>query len=153
MTVPISYDRESKTAARTRRQVRSLINRPPNSNVAVYEIKVRGDTQLVTTGDGKFIFVIPTDLNGTSLIDVEAYVTTVSTSGTPTIQIRNITAAVDILSTRVTIDANEYWSENATTPAVINVLNAQVSAGDRIAIDVDVSGTGAKGLGVILSFG
>jgi hypothetical protein len=35
---------------------------------------------------------------------------------------------------------------------VVNTATDDVAVGDRIAIDVDGAGTGAKGLGVILTF-
>lgn len=128
-----------------------------------FEIKVFADAgaldgnlpdsaTVVSTGDGKFIFAIPEDLDNYYLVEAEAYVTTVSSSGTPTVQIRNITQAVDMLSTRITIDASEFTSYTAAAPSVVNLANSQVDTGDRIAIDVDVAGTGAKGLGVILQF-
>ncbi len=118
----------------------------------VYEIKVISDTATLTTGDGQFIFAIPSDLNGTNLVSVAAFVTTVSSSGLPTVQIRNVTDAVDMLSTKVSIDASEFTSYTAATAAVIDTAHDDVATGDRIAIDVDVAGTGAKGLGVILGF-
>lgn len=114
--------------------------------------KIISDGSVLATGDGQFIFAISDDLDGLSLVDADAYVTTVSSSGTPTIQIRNVTDAVDMLSTRITIDASEFTSYTAAAPPVINVGNAQVTTGDLVAIDVDVAGTGARGLGVILSF-
>lgn len=106
----------------------------------------------VTTGDGKRILVIPQEINGWVLTGAHAYVTTVSSSGLPTVQIHNITDAVDILSTRITIDANEFTSYTATTAPVINTSNDDVATGDRLRVDVDVAGTGTKGLGVILVF-
>jgi len=118
-----------------------------------YEIKVIADTDVLSTGDGQVVFEIPADLGGTNLVSVRAYVTTVSSSGLPTVQIRNVTQAVDMLSTKVTIDASEKSSRTATTPAVIDTANDDVADGDQIAIDVDVAGTGARGLGVILRFG
>lgn len=117
-----------------------------------YEIKVVADDTTVTTGDGKFVFEIPADLDGTNLTLVRAFVTTASTSGLPTVQIRNVTQAADMLTTRVTIDASEKSSKTAATAAVIDTGNDDVADGDQIAIDVDVAGTGAKGLGVILEF-
>jgi hypothetical protein len=57
-----------------------------------------------------------------------------------------------MLSTRITIDANEYDSKDATTAAVIDTSNDDVATGDVIRIDVDVAGTGTKGLNVTLSF-
>lgn len=120
-----------------------------------YPIKVISDTATLATGDGQFIFTVTEEegIAGLNLIHVKAYVTTVSSSGLPTVQVRNITQAVDMLSTKVSIDASEYSSDSAATPAVIDTANDDIALGDRIAIDVDVAGTGAKGLGVILAFG
>ncbi|MBU1101141.1 MAG: hypothetical protein KKA84_12130 [Bacteroidetes bacterium] len=115
-------------------------------------IKVFDDATDVATGDGKYIFMVPLELNGMNLVDCEAFVTTVSSSGLPTVQVRNITDTQDMLSTRITIDASENSSLSAVTAPVINASYDDVSTGDFIAIDVDVAGTGAKGLGVILSF-
>lgn len=117
-----------------------------------YEIKITNDLSKLSTGDGQFIFVIPEDLNGTNLVSAEAFVTTVSSSGTPTVQIRNVTDSVDMLSTRITIDVSEFTSYTASTRSVIDTTKDDVVTGDRIAVDVDVAGTAAKGLGVILRF-
>lgn len=116
------------------------------------EVKVIADSATLATGDGQAIFMIPTSLGGCDLTAVAAFVTTNSSSGTPTIQIRNVTQAADMLSTRITIDANEPTSYTAATPPVIDTGNDDVATGDLIAIDVDVAGTGAKGLGVVLTF-
>lgn len=125
---------------------------PDPLRFASLHIKVVPDTELVTVGDGQFIFVIAEDMHNLNLAHVELFVTTVSSSGKPTVQLRNITAAVDMLSTKVEIDASEKNSKDAATQAVINTANALVEWGDHIAIDVDVAGTGAKGLGIILGF-
>lgn len=106
----------------------------------------------ITTGDGKAYFMIPSKLTGWNLIRAHAAVTTVSSSGTPTIQVHNVTQAADMLSTRITIDANENTSHTAATAPVIDTGNDDVATGDLIRVDVDVAGTGAKGLIVTLSF-
>lgn len=117
------------------------------------QIKLMDDATILTTGDGKFTFAISAELNAMNLADADAYVTTVSSSGTPTIQIRNITNGnVDMLSTPITIDANENTSYTAVAPAVVNTANDNVATGDLLTVDVDVAGTGAKGLGIILKF-
>jgi hypothetical protein len=115
-------------------------------------IKVYGERQTVQTGDGKFIFMVSEDMDGLDLSSVEMYVTTVSSSGIVQVQIRNITQAADMLSTRVQCDATEKNSKDAATAAVIDTANDDVAWGDHLAIDVDAAGTGAKGLGVILVF-
>lgn len=121
----------------------------------VFEIKITNDLSTLNTGDGQFIFAIPSDLNGTNLVDAQAFVTTVATGGTlVTVQIRNVTDSVDMLSTRITIDASEFTSYTAATPRVIDTTKDDVVTGDLIAIDVDAVGntTRGKGLGVILRF-
>lgn len=106
----------------------------------------------LTTGDGKAYFPISAALNGMNLVNVEGALTTVSSSGIPTIQVANVTDAVDILSTKLTIDANELTSVTAANAAVIDGTKDDVATGDLLRIDCDVAGTGAKGLMVILTF-
>lgn len=106
----------------------------------------------ITTGDGKAHVFIPALLNGHNLVAAHAAVTTVSSSGTPTVQIANVTQAADMLSTKITIDANEKTSYSAATPPVIDTGNDDVATGDELRVDIDVAGTGAKGLVVILTF-
>lgn len=106
----------------------------------------------LTTGDGLAYFRVPSALNGMNLVSVSATVITVSSSGLPTIQIANVTDAVDMLSTKLTIDASETDSAAATTPAVIDAAHDDVATADLLRIDCDVAGTGAKGLIVTLTF-
>lgn len=109
---------------------------------------------LVTTGDGKMETRIPPSLNGMNITGVSCNVLTTSSSGTPTIQLArgrqsSATSAhsfVDVLSTRVTIDASEYDSKDATTASVVNTSNDDVATGDVLRFDVDVTGTGTRGL-------
>ena len=113
------------------------------------------------TGDGKAYFRITPELDGRELVTAEAQLGAAqSTSGTPTVQIARMRAAtaggartvVDMLSTAITIDANEWDSKDATTPAVVNAANDDVAEGDLIRIDVDDAGTGAQGLFISLGF-
>ncbi len=113
----------------------------------------------ITTGDGKAQFRIPSALNGYNLVAVSGNLSTVSSSGIPTVQIRrnrrtNATtrADADMLSTKLTIDASEFDSVDAAAAAVIDAANDDVVTGDAIYIDIDVAGTGAKGLYVELTF-
>ena len=106
----------------------------------------------ITTGDGKAYFRINSELNGYNITAVAAHVTTVSSSGTVDVQIANVTDTVDLLSTKITIDANEKDSSTAATAAVINTANDDVATGDEWRIDIDAAGTGAKGLIVEITF-
>lgn len=117
----------------------------------VLQVKVIDDATTLTTGDGKVQVCIPGELDGYKLTRAEAYVTTVSSSGTPTIQIRRVPSS-DMLTTRITIDVSEKTSYTASAGSVVDASNAAVAAGDLIAVDVDIAGTNTKGLGVILTF-
>lgn len=155
MTIPIREDTPGSRARKTRYGVDQLLRRPLPLVDIILQVKVFVDTGSgsdVTTGDGKLIIIASDDMSGMNLVDADAYVTTVSSSGLVTVQIRNITQAADMLTTKITIDANEFSSYFAATPPVIDAANDDVATGDRLAIDVDVAGTGAKGLGVVLSF-
>ncbi len=110
-------------------------------------------SEALATGDAQPIVEIDQDLDGARLVKVRASVTTVSSSGLPTVQIRNVTQAVDMLSTKASIDVGETSSRTATTPPVIDTSNNTVADGDQIAIDVDIAGTGTMGLIVMLWFG
>lgn len=113
----------------------------------------------ITTGDGKACFRVPSVMNGWNLVAVSGALSTVSSSGLPTFQVRrsrrtNATtrANADMLTTKLSIDASEFDSVDATTAAVIDTANDDVNTGDMIYIDIDVAGTGAKGLVAELTF-
>lgn len=111
----------------------------------------------LSTGDNQIVFTIPLELNGKSLSTVGAHIYTVSSSGLPTFMIHKKAiaddAVVDMLSTRITIDANERDSSTAETAAVIATDgNQTVATGDEVWIDVDVAGTGTKGSEVRMYF-
>jgi len=115
-------------------------------------VKVIADDTALTVVDGLMHFTIPIELNGMNLISVGAHVYTVSTVGLPTFQIHNLTDGSDMLSTAITIDANENDSKDATTPAVINAAEDDVVTGDVIRLDCDVAGTGTKGMEIRMGF-
>lgn len=113
----------------------------------------------ITTGDGKACFQVPSVMNGWNLVAVTGSVSTVSSSGIPTVQLRrsrrtNATTRsdADMLTTKLTIDANEFESSDAAAAVAIDTSNDDVNTGDIIFIDIDVAGTGAKGLFVSMIF-
>lgn len=117
-----------------------------------FEVKVFSDDNVVATGDGKFSFIIPTARNGYNLVEIAAYVSTVSSSGAVSVAIYNVTDSHDVLSVNVTIDANEKSSYTAATAPTIDTSYDDVATGDELRIDVDGAGTGAKGLTVVFTF-
>ena len=115
-------------------------------------VKCIADDTALSVADGVTKFTIPIELNGMSLISVGAHVYTVSSNGLPTFQIHNLTGAVDMLSTVITIDATEKDSKDATTAAVIDTDNDDVATGDELRFDCDVAGTGTKGMEIRMGF-
>lgn len=114
-------------------------------------LKVFWHDEDVAAGDGKLFFTVPPYLAGGVIVDFDISCYTASSSGLPTVQMANcganpLAAGTDVLSTRATIDVNEFNSMNAAAQPVI--ANPNLAAGDILRIDVDVAGTGTKGLDV-----
>lgn len=118
----------------------------------VVQVKIMEDDTALTAGDGKFQYIVDQKLNGYNLVRAHMHVFTASSSGLPTFQVHNLTQMADMLSTLITIDENEYDSEDAATPPVIDEANDDVATGDVIRIDCDIAGTGTKGLEMRLQF-
>jgi hypothetical protein len=142
---------ETVTAAMMNEQVRdnSAYLKDEIEKATIY-LHILDDDVALTTGDGQIYFTVPSTLNEYVITGVAACVYTASSSGTPTIQIHNLTDTVDVLSTPITIDATELTSYTAAAAAVINTSNDDLTTGDRLRIDCDVAGTGTKGLVVII---
>jgi len=94
--------------------------------------------------------IIPEHWHGAVLTNVSAGVFTVSSSGLVTVRVYNATLGQNVLSTNVTIDANERTSLTAATPPVVNATYATLTKGDLFQFFVETAGTGAKGLQVDL---
>lgn len=126
-----------------------------NSVIKEIQIVVSSPTgAAITTGESKRYFSVGAKLNGLNLSTVAASVSTVSSSGLVTVAIHRVRsgASVEMLSTSITIDANEVDSATAATPAVIDLANDDVATGDQLHIDIDGAGTGAKGLNIRMTF-
>jgi len=116
-------------------------------------IKCVADTIGPSVGNGITHVTIPSPLNSRKLQNAEAHVYTVGTGGSiTTVQLHNLTDAVDMLSTAITIDLNEKDSSTAATPHVIGANNT-VTTGDVIRIDVDAVATNTLGLEIRMVFG
>lgn len=110
----------------------------------------------LATGDGQGFFFIPPQYDSKNLIAIYAALAIAqSTAGTVDVQIARVRAgvAVDVLSTKLTIDANEWNSTTAATAAVIDPANQNVLAGDLMRIDIDAVGVASQGLLVTMVFG
>jgi hypothetical protein len=117
-------------------------------------VVLNGTTALTTSE--KAYFRIPPDLNGMNLVSVAAAVGTgaagSSSSGTPTFTIKNVTDNQQMLSTSLTVDANEYTSATAATAAVINTTYDDVATDDLIEVAVTTAGTGVTYASVRMTF-
>jgi len=109
----------------------------------VIGIAVSDEETAITTGTAKVTFRMPFAM---TLTAVRASLTTASTSGLPTFDINE--GGTTILSTKLSIDANEKTSTTAATAAVIS--DSALADDAEITIDIDVAGTGAKGAKVYL---
>jgi hypothetical protein len=108
-------------------------------------IAVSDETTDLTTGTAKITFRAPQAMTVSA---VRASLSTAAATGTVTVDINE--AGVSILSTLLTIDATEKTSTTAATPAVIS--DSTIADDAEITIDIDVAGTGAKGLKVTLVY-
>lgn len=120
------------------------VRKPTSVSIQVFD-----GTTNTTTGDGKFYFTIPEELNGMNLVGVHGRVITAGTTGTTDIQIANVTDSVDMLSTKLTIDSGETGSDTAATAAVIDTTKDDVVTNDLIRIDCDATST-TKAKGYVL---
>ena len=120
------------------------------------EVQVLATSDFTTNtavADGAFYFKIDNKIGSSNLVSVHAEVITAGTTNTTDVQIYNIDNALDMLSTKLTIDSTETGSDTAATPAVINTSNDDVDLNDVIRIDIDaISTTAAQGLIVTLGF-
>lgn len=111
--------------------------------IETHGIALSDEITAITTGTNKATMSLPYAFTVTS---VYATLNTVSSSGTPTVDINE--AGTTILSTKLTIDANEKTSATAASAAVIS--DSAIAANAEIGFDIDTAGTGAKGLKVFI---
>lgn len=109
----------------------------------VLMVALGDETTAITTGTAKVTMRMPFAF---TLTAVRASLTVASSSGIPTVDINE--AGTTVLSTKLTIDASELTSTTAATAAVISDPNLADDA--EITFDIDVAGTGAKGLKVYM---
>ena len=129
----------------------AIVERHLNGRYASFAFTGYGKDARV--GDGILSFRVPAFMNGMNLVSAEVTCVTAGTGSSMLVQVHNMTDGVDMLSTRLMVDAGEYSSATASTPYVINTSNDEVSTNDLIRIDVDqVHTTPAKTCHIILKF-
>jgi hypothetical protein len=111
----------------------------------VYEFALSDETTSISTGAAKLTWRAP---HAMTIVGVRASLSVASSSGTPTVDINE--GGTSIFSTTLSIDANEKTSTTAATAAVIS--DTAIADDAEITFDIDVSGTGARGLKVKLYY-
>ena len=116
-------------------------------------IKALPDADDTYVGDGITAVTIPATFDGLYLYSIGGHVYTAGTGDTTDIQLHNLTTALDVLTTKLTIDAGELDSSTAAAAAVIGDDN-RVYTATVLRIDVDqiASGSAAKGLEIRMDF-
>jgi len=104
-----------------------------------------GYSSAVADGDGHR-FAIPGDLSGMDLVSCGAHVWTPATSGVMQLKISNITAASQVLTSNMTIDATESDTATAASQAVIDTAEDDVQTGVEYRVYASDAASGAKGL-------
>lgn len=114
----------------------------PRLEEALFIVAISDETTALTTGTAKVTFYAPYDF---TLTDIIAGLSAQSTSGNPAFNVKK--AGTTIFATTLTIDANEDTSLTAATAFNFTASAASIAfaKGDKITIDIDTAGTGAKG--------
>lgn len=109
----------------------------------VWQIALSDLSTNLTTGTNMAYFRAPHDMTITA---VRSSLLTASNSGLVTVDINK--NGTTILSTKLSIDANEKTSVTAATAAVIS--DTSIADDDELTFDIDAAGTNAKGLVVTI---
>lgn len=132
---------------------------PIPTGLAPYQIEVFEPDRIVLAGDESFEWEVPEDLDESTLMKVDGYLTTPSSSGTVQVQLAKLpdgfnVGEVDLLTTKINIPAGEVNAKESGSPPEVDDTPgvADVVWGDHIRVDVDNAGSGAKGLGIIAYF-
>jgi hypothetical protein len=110
----------------------------------VFVFALSDETTAITTGTAKVTWRAPFAM---TITGVRASLTVASSSGIPTVDINEAGTTIMAVS-KLTIDASELTSVTAATAAVVS--DTSIADDAEITFDIDVAGTGAKGLKVTI---
>jgi len=113
----------------------------------VMVIAISDETSNITTGTNKLTMRAPFSMTLTKI--PRASVNTVSSSGNPTVDI-NVGGTSILGANKLSIDVNEKTSTTAATATTLETSSITDDA--EITFDIDVAGTGAKGLKIALYY-
>lgn len=142
------------TGTDTVKAINSDVLAGSNHGIRYIAVALNGTTALTTSEKG--YVRIPAALTGMNLVTVAASVGTgaagSSSSGDPTFTVKNVTDGNQMLSTSLTVDANEYTSATAAIAAAINASFDDVVTDDLIEVACTTAGTGTTYATVTLGF-
>lgn len=104
-----------------------------------YQVAISDESTVLTTGTAKLTFRMPGDY---LYVGATASVGTVSSSGLPTFDINDDGISI-FGANKLSIDASEKTTATAVT--AVTIAEAVIAADSEMTVDIDVSGTGAKG--------
>lgn len=128
----------------TRIATTAFVKRALDHQAEMLIVAISDETTAITTGTAKITFYMPFNC---TLVEAWVGLSAQSTSGNPAFDVNK--AGVSIFSTTITVDANEDTSLTAATPPVIST--SSFTKGDKMTVDIDTAGTGAKGAKLYLS--
>lgn len=137
-TAPIIPDAAGATQA-VNRQTGDARYAPRATFPCGFTVACSDETTAITTGTAKVTFRMPYAMTLTS---VRAALTTASSSGIPTFDIKE--SGTTIFSTKLTVDANEKTSQTAATAAVLS--DTALADDAEMTVNFDVAGTGTTGV-------
>lgn len=101
----------------------------------------------MVVGDGAYYVEVPAAFNGMDIVAIRGRLITAGTTGTATVQVHNVTAAADILSTVMSFASGA----TAGTGAVIDGTQDDLTTGDLLRFDIDAIHTGTAAEGCIIT--
>lgn len=141
----------SATKVPTQQSVKAYVDlmQPKATFPGSISVALSDMTTQITTGTTKAYWVNPFDTTLT-VTKVKATLATAGSGSTVVDINEGAGAGTSILSTKITIDASETDSDDATTPPVIS--DTSIAADGRLTFDIDTAGTSAAGLMVHIMF-
>jgi len=107
-----------------------------------YGVRAVGEEIDLETGT-LMTFCIPSSLNGCTVVGVEAYLPTPSSSGSASFKVYNVTDSVYVNSTALSLAASVQYG-------AVSGLSHSLASGDIMRVECTAAGTGTKGLDIML---
>ena len=152
-SVELATSAEINTSTDAARVMTPDLYAASNYGIRYVQIMAVAKATDLTVADGLAYFHVPAGLDGMDLVEVHAEVFTAPAGSTATFEISNNGASTQMLSTNITIDADETGSDSAATAAVIDASNDDLDTNDLIQINCTQIGSSTAGAGLMVTMG